>query len=525
MDKLKALQYEKQLKGQSLAGYKLIEFRGNGKSAAVFKAEKDGQIFALKIFDNEFIERFGYEIQTKRIEQEISLKGHSISNLIRIFEGGSTSIEGQDFYYIVMEFIEGENLKDYLRKRNYGQGFILKVLNTLNKVTEELLVQRRIAHRDIKPENIMVDPSENIILMDLGVLKLIGAKSMSDEEEKSFVGTLRYAPPEFLRRTEEDSENGWRAINFYQIGATLHDLIMKEELFHDKNPYPNLVIAIKDDMPKISNNSLSFELLQLTRDMLTKDWKKRLELINTERITRTIFLPKATESLFDKNIEEIFKIRAEPQAKFEEIEKLQRTKEELRIKKIKIGKILTQTIDQCFNYLCEKNICSKVDKSENFNFNNDDPRTGKLIQNYLYELHGTLAMGFLRHLFILVKLTNDETNYTEIDIWGVFPGISTKASINEPHITIQQVLSENERYNSRTLSYPKTINIFKGIADLDTSFSEYIKTQVSRLIVNALKSVETNVQEELKWHEQEIKSTTKIFTREGRSRSIIIDKI
>lgn len=80
-NKLKALELEKSLAGTTFNGFKVLEFINNGKSAAVFKAEKEGNIFALKIFYNEVIERFGHEIQTKRIEQEIALKNHTIDNL------------------------------------------------------------------------------------------------------------------------------------------------------------------------------------------------------------------------------------------------------------------------------------------------------------------------------------------------------------------------------------------------------------------------------------------------------------
>ncbi|MEO6882942.1 MAG: hypothetical protein ABI199_02835, partial [Bacteroidia bacterium] len=69
MDKIKALALEKEIKGTTLNGYEVIELINNGKSAAVFKAKKDANFFALKVFDNELIERFGHEIQTKRIEQ------------------------------------------------------------------------------------------------------------------------------------------------------------------------------------------------------------------------------------------------------------------------------------------------------------------------------------------------------------------------------------------------------------------------------------------------------------------------
>ena len=232
MDKQKAKSLAKEIIGTTLNGYEVIELINNGKSAAVFKAKKGNDFFALKIFDNELIERFGHEIQTKRIKQEIALKNHNIDNLVKIYDGGYTRLDSQTYYFIVMELIDGINLKDFIISNSYDQDFIIKVLEKLTATTEQLLTKKQIAHRDIKPENIMVDNNKDIILMDLGVLKLIGVKSFSDEEEKSFVGTLRYAPPEFLLRTEEDTIDGWRAINLYQIGATLHDLIMKKELFY-----------------------------------------------------------------------------------------------------------------------------------------------------------------------------------------------------------------------------------------------------------------------------------------------------
>ena len=81
MDKAKSIQLEKALKGKNFNGYNVLSLVNNGKSAAVFKAEKQNKFFALKIFDNELVERFGHEIQIKRIEQEISLKNHGIKGL------------------------------------------------------------------------------------------------------------------------------------------------------------------------------------------------------------------------------------------------------------------------------------------------------------------------------------------------------------------------------------------------------------------------------------------------------------
>jgi len=520
MDKIKALTLEEELKGTNLSGFEVLELINYGKSAAVFKSEKNGEMYALKIFDNELIERFGHEIQTKRIEQEISLKNHKINNLVKIYEGGNTTVNNLTYYYLVMELIEGVNLKDFINNNVYEQDFILDVLDKLINTTEQLLNLQQIVHRDIKPENIMVRKDGQIVLMDLGVLKFVGAESFSDEEEKSFVGTLRYAPPEFLLRAEENSVNGWKAVNIYQIGATLHDLIMKCELFHDKNPYTNLVIAIKDDMPKIINNSLPYDLLQLTRDMMAKDPQKRLLLITDERLTRVISLKNHQNDSFQESIEELLKMRIPHQEKFYEIDKLKRTKEELQKRQKEISQGIEIAIDNCFDNLKNNNIFKFILKSKSFVIDDEYRNKEFYIHNFLYELKGDLIMGFPNSLFILVKSTNNDLYYSEINVLGIFPGSSSNSAIEKPVEFYDQNIKKMRRTH---LNYPNNsfidnhninmINIFKGIVEFDDSFTKYLSEQMVKLIKKALKSVEEDVKIELNWLEKRVKSNDRFNVR------------
>jgi serine/threonine-protein kinase RIO1 len=88
MDHHKAKQLEVTLKDKRFCGLIIKKLLNNGKSAAVFLAEDAmDQKVALKIFDNEMIDRFGHELQEKRIQQEIALKGHDIPNLVKILDG------------------------------------------------------------------------------------------------------------------------------------------------------------------------------------------------------------------------------------------------------------------------------------------------------------------------------------------------------------------------------------------------------------------------------------------------------
>lgn len=529
MDRFKALELEKELKGKELDGFNVDKLLDNGKSAAVFKATKEGEPFAIKVFDNELIERFGHEIQTKRIEQEIALKDHGIENLVQIHEGGSTTLNDQRYYYLIMDFVDGMNLKEFIKTQEYNEDFVKNALSKLFQATEDLIENKGIAHRDIKPENIMVDSNGKIILMDLGVLKLIGAKSFSDEEEKQFVGTLRYAPPEFLMRNEEDNANGWRAVNLYQIGATLHDLIMKKELFDDKKPYSNLVIAIKDDAVSVSNTVYSFDLLQLVRDLLTKDSKTRLSVCSRERILKVIESEINSNDGFEKDIDDILKMRIGHQAKFDEIEKLQRDRDEIRKNQKETGQGLEAVIENAFKTIQLKGVFNGFEKSGRFLFDSDKRSNKDLVQNYLFELKGDLQMGFPKNLLILVRMSNDENGYSEIDLLGIFPSVfgSNKNAISSPEQFFQDLYQEQNPYNrNETNCTFKTAQVYKGVVEFDESFEKYISSQLVKLILKALKSVEKVVEGEFKWREEFTKSTKTINSRVTvGQKSILIDKL
>ncbi|HRF76797.1 MAG TPA: protein kinase [Chitinophagales bacterium] len=505
MDGYKAKKIEETLKGKDFLGYEIINLINNGKSAAVFKAkDNSGNEFAIKIFDNELIERFGHEIQESRIEKEISLKGHTILNLIKIIDGGKSQIDADEYYYIIMEYIDGLNLKEFIIEKNYDNTIIQKVVQTIFTITEELLL-KGIVHRDIKPENIMISKANEIILMDLGVLKLIGVPSQSDQDEKQFVGTLRYAPPEFLLRTEEDSLNGWKAVNLYQIGGLMHDLITKKELFHDYNPYSKLVLAIKEDAPIISNETLPFSTIQLSRDLLIKDWNKRLAVNSNKRILDFCsFNPDGISSI-DKEFEDILSMTSSHKTKFEEIEKITRSNQEKNERKKQISESIDKIIDECFQKIKTIGLIHRIEKSKLFFFDTDrEMRQKQAVKNYVYKLESDISKGFPRPMFILVKFSNDENSFAEISLLAMFLSVFVKINMDEPPLIFKEIGKELTPYhqrNQQTFFNFKTYQAFNGTVGFDEQFKNNITLELIKLIKVALKGVETEVKAELEQRE------------------------
>lgn len=278
MDNVKAKALENTLAGKLVGGFQILKLLDHGKSAAVFLSSKDKVHFAIKIFDDELISKYGDEAQFERIRREIKLKDSPHENLVNIVEGGICPITSNHF--IVMEFIEGRNLKSCLSELDQDDiwHYILQ-LAAASKHLEDL----GYAHRDIKPENIMINvEKKKLTLMDLGVIKPIKGSDLTDFDGYShFIGTLQYSSPEYLLRCEEDTPEGWRALTFYQIGAVLHDMIVQTPIFKDEcEPYACLVVAIKDITPTIKSDAVDQDLIHLAQCCLLKRPQQRLSMLS-----------------------------------------------------------------------------------------------------------------------------------------------------------------------------------------------------------------------------------------------------
>jgi len=141
-----------------------------------------------------------------------------------------------------------------------------------------------LVHRDIKPDNVLISSDfQRAVLLDLGVLRPFGVTGLTDEEQRAFVGTLQYSPPEFLIRDEEDTPDGWRAVTFYQLGAVLHDVIMRKRIFAEYSaPYALLARSVERVNPKIDASDVPPDLIVLAAGCLQKDPKLRLALVKWE---------------------------------------------------------------------------------------------------------------------------------------------------------------------------------------------------------------------------------------------------
>jgi serine/threonine protein kinase len=219
---LTAYQARKVLSGATrgffLGGFRILRPVGEGGMGKVFLAarEQDGQQVAIKVLPPK--RALQEEQSLRRFQREMDLSQRTQHrNLARTLEVGRE----EDIYFMVMEFIPGENLYELVKGPRGGPlrvpdaaRFFLKVLDGLGAAHAAGLV-----HRDIKPGNIMVTPDGEAKILDLGLARALeGDERQPLTRPNVVIGTLDYASPEQLSNAAAAD----RRSDLYSIGCTLY---------------------------------------------------------------------------------------------------------------------------------------------------------------------------------------------------------------------------------------------------------------------------------------------------------------
>lgn len=155
------------------------------------------------------------EIMVKRFKNES--KAESMLKHRNIVAIHDVSVKGRE-KYIVMEYVEGITLKNYLKGRN-GPLDLKEIICYSKQILRALCVahENHIIHRDIKPQNIMVLQNGLIKVMDFGIAKLPNAETVTVNDKA--IGTVYYMSPEQARGRTIDSRS-----DIYSFGAMLYEL-------------------------------------------------------------------------------------------------------------------------------------------------------------------------------------------------------------------------------------------------------------------------------------------------------------
>jgi serine/threonine-protein kinase len=272
---------------QKLDGYGDPEHLGSGGSAAVYRVNfKDG-VRVFKGFNPEFFNGNSGAAERRRLEVQRRLIGHKCPSIVQTYRVE----EAEGTAFIEMEFLSWPSLKSELA--NIPDETVAPLIMQLVEAIHFLETQG-IVHRDVKPENIHISPNyKHLKLLDLGVAREFEAEDTEDAaitdhgNLRPFLATAQYSSPEYLFRLDAPSPRLWKGLNFYQIGAVLHDLIMKKPLFQHEVEIGNRWLVARAVLTKTpsfacTNPTRLASLKALAARCLVKDIETRLQLIGWE---------------------------------------------------------------------------------------------------------------------------------------------------------------------------------------------------------------------------------------------------
>lgn len=220
--------------------YQIKATIGGGGMANVYLAkdtilERDVAIKVLRLEyanDEEFIARFDREAQ--------SATSLSHPNIVNIYDVG----EEDHILYMVMEFVEGMTLKEYIQRN--GPIEVSEALDIMRQVTDAIAHAHAndIVHRDIKPQNILIDTYGQVKVTDFGIAIALSATALT--QTNAVLGSVHYLSPEQARGGMATKKS-----DIYSLGIVLYELLTGRLPFSGETPVAIALKHLQNETPSV----------------------------------------------------------------------------------------------------------------------------------------------------------------------------------------------------------------------------------------------------------------------------------
>ncbi|MBN2220864.1 MAG: Stk1 family PASTA domain-containing Ser/Thr kinase [Vallitaleaceae bacterium] len=218
--------------------YEIIQKIGSGGMSFVYKAkdQKLGRLVAIKVLKDEFAID---ETFVKKFEVEArSAAMLSHGNIVSVYDVGT---EGR-CHYIVMEYLEGVTLKEYIREKGVlNETEILKISVCIASALEHAH-NNKIIHRDIKPQNIILTANGKVKVTDFGIARVVSDNTIDINEAAS--GSVYYIAPEQARGGFQDNKS-----DFYSLGIIMYEMATGQLPYTGDSTVSVALMQIHDPMP------------------------------------------------------------------------------------------------------------------------------------------------------------------------------------------------------------------------------------------------------------------------------------
>ena len=226
--------------GKRLDGrYEIKEIIGLGGMAVVYKAYDniEDRIVAVKILKEEYAGNEEFLRRFKNESKAVALLSHP--NIVKVFDVSF----GDLIQYIVMEYIDGITLKEYIEQQGSLSWketvhFTIQILRGLQHAHDKGIV-----HRDVKPQNIMLLPDRTIKMADFGIARF--ARNEHQTMTDKAIGSVHYISPEQAKGEFTDEK-----ADIYSVGIIMYEMLTGQVPFTSKSAVSVAIMQLQNDPKK-----------------------------------------------------------------------------------------------------------------------------------------------------------------------------------------------------------------------------------------------------------------------------------
>lgn len=253
---------------KQIGDYRILEELGRGSMGVVLKGEApDGTLVAIKVFNpsDDLSPGHKLELHDRFLQEARILSEIDHPNVVHVLASGHT--DGSD--YMVMEFVEGFNLKELAQM---GRRFTVEeAVDIIRQVLLGLDAIHRhgVVHRDIKPSNIILRPDGTAVITDFGIARKLTEKTLARGDH--LLGTPAYMAPEQITGGQVDHR-----ADIYSAGVVLYELLTGERAFPGDISEALYRVVNEDPAdPRSYRPEISTDLVMALEKALAKDPARR----------------------------------------------------------------------------------------------------------------------------------------------------------------------------------------------------------------------------------------------------------
>ncbi len=269
--------------GKRLDGrYEIQDVVGVGGMAVVYKAYDniDDRIVAVKILKDEYLANEEFRRRFKNESKAIAVLNHR--NIVKVYDVSF----GDRLQYIVMEYIEGISLKEYIEQKgvidwNEALFFSIQILRALQHAHDKGIV-----HRDIKPQNIMLLENGTIKVTDFGIARFSHGETRTMTEKA--IGSVHYISPEQAKGELTDEK-----ADIYSVGIVLYEMLTGKLPFEAESAVSVALMQVNNEapLPRTINDKIPVGFEQITMKAMQKSTRERYQtaaemLLDLEELKR-----------------------------------------------------------------------------------------------------------------------------------------------------------------------------------------------------------------------------------------------